>query len=71
MRSMRPGAVARLEDVADDVGAPVPMVEGKTSDCTYPPGPLPVVTRQRTKYPARPATATGPDFTTLWDSMPP
>lgn len=29
--------------------APVPTVEGKASDWTYPPGPTPVVTRQRTR----------------------
>ncbi|CAM5728607.1 hypothetical protein SBADM41S_12086 [Streptomyces badius] len=30
-------------------GVPLPTDEGKATDCTYPPGPLPVVTCQRTR----------------------
>lgn len=52
-------------------GAGMPDWEGKARDWTYPPGPSAVLTRRRTRYPSRPATATRPALTTRWDRMPP
>lgn len=52
-------------------GVSLPTVDGKATDCTTPPGPFAVTTRQRTRYPVRPATATGSALSTWWDVMPP